>query len=64
MYSSSILTENELVGKPVAEATFSVVCEAVIAPPRVVLAPGPTRHVYELTGVRSNTAETLLSRLG
>ena len=28
MYSSSILIENELVGKPVAEATLIVVCEA------------------------------------
>src|SRR5215210_828999 len=64
MYSSSTLTENELVGKPVAEATVSVVWEAVIAPPRVVLAPRPTRHVYELDGVRSKTVATLLSLVG
>ena len=30
----------------------------------VVFAPGPTRHVYELAGVRSNGVATLLSRFG
>jgi uncharacterized spore protein YtfJ len=36
---------------------------AVIALESVVLAPGPTRHVYELDGVRLKTVETLLSRV-
>ena len=37
---------------------------AVIAVETVVFAPGPTRHVYELAGVRSKGVVTLLSRLG
>jgi len=65
MSSSSTRIRNvPLVGKPLAEATVIVVCVAVIAPEAVVLAPGPTRHVYELAGVRSKGVETLLSRLG
>src|SRR5215211_3687597 len=64
MYSSSIRIVNVVVGKPVAEATVKVVWLAVIAPARVVLAPGPTRQKYELEGVRSTALVTLLSRLG
>ena len=65
MYSSSILMLNWLLGKPVVPAaTFSVVCEAVIAFASVVLAPWPTRQKYELEGVRSKMVETLPSREG
>src|SRR3954454_19441088 len=63
MYSSSIRIWNCEVGKPAADGTLSVVCAAVIAAPSVVLAPGPTRQVYEVEGVRSKTVETLLSRV-
>ena len=41
-----------------------MVCAAVIALETVVFAPGPTRQVYELAGVRSKGVLTLLSRLG
>src|SRR6186713_2552665 len=61
--SSTRMRKAPFVGKPLAEATVIVVCVAVIAPESVVLAPGPTRHVYELAGVRSNGVETLLSRV-
>jgi hypothetical protein len=64
MNSSSIRMLKAVVGKPVAEATVIVVCDAVSAPLSVVSAPGPTRHLKELDGVRSATVETLLSRLG
>src|SRR6184192_318640 len=58
--SSSTLIVNCELGKPVAEATVSVVWEDVIAPASVVFAPGPTRQKYELEGVRSTGVETLL----
>jgi hypothetical protein len=51
-------------GKPVADATVTVVLDAVSAPLNVVFAPWPTRQKYELLGVRSATEETLLSLLG
>jgi hypothetical protein len=53
-----------LVGKPLAEATVIVVWETVSAAGTVVAAPLPTRHVYEVAGVKSKTVETLLSRVG
>jgi len=62
--SSTRIRKVPFVGKPLADATVIVVCVAVIAPEPVVFAPGPTRQVYELAGVRSNGVETLLSRLG
>ena len=65
MYSSSTLMRKvPLDGNPVAEGTVIVVCAAVIALETVVFAPGPTRQVYELAGVRSKGVLTLLSRLG
>src|SRR6187551_1733569 len=64
MYSSSTRITKAVVGKPVADATVTVVADAVRAPVSVVLAPWPTRQKYELEGVRSATDETLLSRLG
>src|SRR5436190_5305912 len=63
MYSSSIRIWNCEAGNPLADPTVRVVCDEVIAAEMVVLAPGPTRHVYELDGVRSKTVATLLSRL-
>jgi hypothetical protein len=42
--SSSIRIVNGVVGKPVAEATVSVVCVAFMAAVSVVFAPGPTRQ--------------------
>ena len=62
--SSSTLIVNCELGKPVADATVSVVWEDVIAPASVVFAPGPTRQKYELEGVRSTGVETLLSWFG
>ena len=53
-----------LAGKPLADETVIVVCEALLAAARVVEAPLPTRHVYELAGVRSKAVKTLLSRVG
>jgi hypothetical protein len=65
MSSSSILMRNvPLAGKPLAEETVIVVCDAVIAAANVVEAPLPTRHVYEVAGVRSKAVKTLLSRVG
>jgi hypothetical protein len=64
IFSSSTLIVKAELGKPLAEATVIVVWELVIAPVFVVFAPSPTRQMYELAGVRSNTVETLLSRLG
>jgi hypothetical protein len=65
MSSSSILTRNvPLAGKPLAEETETVVCDAVIAAASVVEAPLPTRHVYDVAGVRSKAVKTLLSRAG
>jgi hypothetical protein len=64
MTSSSILILNCEAGKPVADATDTVVEAAVSAEESVVEAPGPTRQMYELAGVRSNTVETLASRAG
>jgi hypothetical protein len=48
----------------VADGTVIVVWAAVMVLETVVFAPGPTRHVYELAGVRSKGVVTLLSRLG
>src|SRR5256885_10116503 len=54
MSSSSIrIRKLPLVGKPLAEGTLSVVALEVIALDSVVFAPGPTRHVYDVAGVRS-----------
>jgi hypothetical protein len=65
MSSSSIRMRNvPLVGKPLAEATEIVVCDELIAAASVVEAPLPTRHVYEVAGVRSKAVVTLLSLLG
>jgi len=64
MNSSSTRITNEVDGNPLAEATVTVVLDAVSALVSVVLAPWPTRQKYELDGVRSATEETLLSRLG
>jgi hypothetical protein len=55
---------NVLVGKPLADATVTVVWLALIAPEIVDCAPAPTRQMYEVEGVRSTTLERLLSRLG
>jgi hypothetical protein len=63
MSSSSILIRKVVIGKPTGEATRSDVCEALIAPLSVEYAPGPTRHMYELAGVRLNVP-ALLSRVG
>src|SRR6266508_3945713 len=61
--SSSILRWNCEVGKPVIDATVTVFWPLFIADDRDVEAPGPTRQMYELEGVRS-TVPTLLSRAG
>jgi hypothetical protein len=62
--SSSMRIRNVLVGKPLADATVTLVWLALIAPVIVDCAPGPTRQMYELDGVRSTTLLRLLSRLG
>jgi hypothetical protein len=64
MTSSSILILYWDTGKPAADATFTVVCDELIADVSVVDAPGPTRQMYELDGVKSKAVETLLSRAG
>jgi hypothetical protein len=64
MNSSSMRSTKAVEGKPVAEATVTVVAVAVRAPVSVVFAPWPTRQKYELDGVRSATDETPLSRVG
>jgi hypothetical protein len=62
--SSSIRSLNWEAGKPAAEATLTVVWLAVIAELSIVEAPGPTRQMYDVEGVRSKTALTLASRAG
>jgi hypothetical protein len=64
MTSSSTLILYWDVGKPAADETLTVVCDELIADVSAVDAPGPTRQMYELDGVRSKTVETLLSRAG